>query len=70
MEYLDGELPAEERATFERHLAVCPDCQRYVDGYRKSVGLAQSATSHVGRAEDVQVPEALVKAILAARRAN
>src|ERR1041385_3006363 len=25
MEYIDGTLPSAQRATFDRHLAVCPD---------------------------------------------
>lgn len=30
-QYLDGELPDEQRSTLESHLASCPDCRRLVD---------------------------------------
>jgi len=30
-QYLDGELPQEQRSALEGHIASCPDCQRLVD---------------------------------------
>ncbi len=35
MAYLDGELPAMERAAFEEHLAGCPTCARVFQEYRQ-----------------------------------
>ena len=61
--YVDEELPAEERARFERHLAVCPHCVDYLHGYRESIRLGKSACADVD-----EVPEELVDAILATRR--
>lgn len=63
--YLDNELPTAQRAEFERHLAVCPSCQAYLATYRKTVALTK-ASAH--EATPTEVPEALVQAILAARR--
>jgi anti-sigma factor RsiW len=34
--YLDGELPAPELVEFERHLAICPACVRYLASYSKT----------------------------------
>jgi anti-sigma factor RsiW len=39
-EYLDDELPAAERATLERHLAVCPDCARTLEDLGRVVATA------------------------------
>lgn len=65
--FLEQELPEAELPYFEAHLAACPDCATYLDGYRKTVELQ-------GRAFDPDapgrepVPEALVAAILMSRR--
>jgi anti-sigma factor RsiW len=66
MGYLDGELEAEQRRRFEAHLAECPDCVRYLREYRATVHASQNAYAD---ADDVpaDVPDDLVKAILAAR---
>ncbi len=34
IEYLDGRLPARERAGVERHLASCPECAGYARDFR------------------------------------
>jgi anti-sigma factor RsiW len=60
--YLEGELPAEARGRFEAHLAICPDCRRYLDSYRASSAVARAA---MAQADDI--PEGLVQAILSAR---
>jgi len=67
MDYLDGELPGEVRAEFERHVKDCPPCLNYLDSYRTAVELGRK----VCEAEDAlpcEVPEPLVQAILAAVR--
>jgi anti-sigma factor RsiW len=67
-EYLFDDLPAGERAEFEKHLAECPWCVAYLDSYRKTIQLEQAAFS---AAEDApppcDAPEELVRAILRAR---
>ncbi len=64
--YRDEELPTNERAEFDRHLAVCPSCQAYLRTYEQTVALARRAG-----ADPVpdNVPESLIQAILAARKA-
>jgi Putative zinc-finger len=42
LEYLSGELPAPERAEFERHLAKCPDCSAYLHGYHETITLGKA----------------------------
>ena len=65
--YLDGELAAEERETFEAHLAECPDCVRYLRTYEDAVTLARGAFDP-NHPLPPDVPDKLVQAILAARR--
>ena len=36
-EYLEGTLPAEDRARFERHLAKCEGCHAYLDQMRETI---------------------------------
>ena len=67
-DYLSEALPAETRAHFERHLGACSNCGMYLDGYRETVKLGQSAFQDPDAPVPDTVPEELVKAILAARR--
>ena len=39
-EYLEGALPAEERARFDAHLAECPGCDRYVEQMRTTIAVS------------------------------
>jgi predicted anti-sigma-YlaC factor YlaD len=65
--FLAGTLSGEEGASFRRHLAVCTDCQSYLDTYRRTVDLCESMRRDAELPRDV--PEDLVKAILQSRRA-
>lgn len=67
-EYLDGMLAAPQRFEFERHLAVCPSCVAYLDGYRKVVALGQAASAGCDDPATAAFPEGLVRAVLAARK--
>ncbi len=67
MAYIDGELPADERASFERHLSVCPSCVNYMRGYRTTVALAKASGWATQEALATDIPDSLVKAVLAAR---
>jgi anti-sigma factor RsiW len=69
MEYLDGTLGDSERRVFEGHVELCPACVNYLETYRETVRLGSKLC---GSDDDVSpdVPEELVQAILAARRAN
>ncbi len=62
--YLDGELPDEQRATFEEHLDLCPPCVHYLEEYRHTIDLGKKACKEERRPE---VPESLIRAILASR---
>lgn len=70
MDYLEDALGADERESFAAHLAVCPDCVRYVDDYRSTVRAGRSAFEDPDAPTPEAVPESLVAAILAARRGD
>jgi anti-sigma factor RsiW len=69
MDYLGGSLATDQRAAFEEHLAVCPECVAYLRNYEASVDLGRLACQP-GAGDDDPIPEALVRAILAARKAG
>lgn len=64
MDYLDGALPARERAIFDEHVRVCPDCQRYIETYKKTVAMGRAAFEEPALAE---APQGLIESILRAR---
>lgn len=65
-EYLDGELPPAERLRFQAHIDCCPPCLHYLDSYEKTIRLAALACGPDDALPE-DVPEELVRAILAAR---
>ena len=71
-DYFDGALAGDVRREFDRHLAVCPSCIRYLEGYKSTLQLARQAHRDGGEPAAANpadtVPEELVQAILAARR--
>jgi anti-sigma factor RsiW len=65
-DYLSDTLPPERRAPFERHLSLCVDCRNYVESYKRTVGLGRSAYLTSEDEIPANVPDGLVKGILAA----
>ena len=67
--YLEGDLPKRQKLVFEFHLKMCRECREYLQAYRATIELTREA--HVAELKKLtdQVPEDLVKAILAARKA-
>ncbi len=68
MDYLTGELPAEQRACFEEHLGECPDCVAYLRSYEATIRIGKAVCAGPTEPVPGDVPEELVRAILAARR--
>jgi len=67
MDYLSDELSTESRAAFEYHVGLCSNCRRYLASYQETVKLGKRAFKDDDANVPSQVPEELVKAILAAR---
>jgi len=64
MEYLEGGLGDAEREVFDAHLRACPPCVTYLDTYRETVRMGRDLCEEAAP----EVPDALVEAILSARR--
>lgn len=62
--YREHELTDDQHGEFERHLAVCPSCVAYLNTYEQTVLLAKASADEPVPDE---IPEPLVRAILAAR---
>ena len=67
MDYLSGELPEDRRSTFDLHLAMCSACVAYMKSYQETVKLGKAVFADLDEQLPAEVPEDLVRAILAAR---
>ncbi len=67
-DYLAGELPTDQHAVFENHLSLCSECSSYIESYKTTVALVREQQNDE-EPHFEHVPEALVVAILDARRA-
>jgi len=64
-DYVDQQLPADQTAAFERHLAICPECEAYLANFRAAILAARRACADP---HPPRVPEQLVRAVLASLR--
>jgi predicted anti-sigma-YlaC factor YlaD len=65
LEYLDGALDEVERERFEAHLRVCASCTAYLRTYELTIRMGRAASM-----DDCDVPEDLVRAVMASRGAR
>jgi len=63
--YLDGELPARQRLRLNLHLMVCRNCRNYLRTYQLTVRAAHATKPDPDGPPPADMPEELVKAILA-----
>ncbi|HEX6031867.1 MAG TPA: zf-HC2 domain-containing protein [Tepidiformaceae bacterium] len=49
--YLENAQTAEDRARFERHISLCPNCATYLEQMRKTIAA-------VGRVSEEDIPAA------------
>ena len=68
IDYFEGNLAAPECREFTEHLAECPDCTEYLMSYERTIRLGKAAFAEPDAPLPPDVPEELVKAILASRR--
>jgi anti-sigma factor RsiW len=66
--YLSGSLDQGKTAAFNEHLAACPSCVAYMKTYQASIRLGKAVLTRSDESLPEDVPEALVQAILAARK--
>ena len=63
-DYIEGDLPTEEQALFQRHLAQCPECVCFFETYRRTPEVSREALA-------TQIPSSVrdaVRSFLRARR--
>lgn len=65
-EYVDGTLVAPQRDEFERHIRICPSCQAYLDGYRRTVELGRAAYEAPDATRPATAPGGILDAVRAA----
>ncbi len=69
-QYVAEGLSLAEQEAFDAHLAECPDCVAYLDSYRTTIRLSNTAFPPSDGPVPAEVPESLVEAILVARSAG
>ena len=67
LDYLENALPERQRFVFELHLKLCRECRDYLAAYRRTIEVSKRAFEEPDAPLPDEVPEDLVKAILAAR---
>ena len=67
LSYTDGALAPAAREAFDAHLAICPDCVRYLRQYLDTIAAAPMAFADDDR---LDMPDDLVRAIVASRGAT
>ena len=70
MDYLEAALPEEQRREFDLHMAMCPACVAYLKSYRQTVAAGKTALAGPDERLPEEIPDELVRAILAARGRN
>ncbi|NOT54470.1 MAG: hypothetical protein HOP18_07685 [Deltaproteobacteria bacterium] len=65
--YTSGALSRKEQALFHLHLSLCPHCTKYLDSYQKTIRIGKAVLAPTDDTVPAEVPEDLIKAILAAR---
>lgn len=67
LDYFEDELAPGPRRIFEWHLKFCPECRAYLARYRQSIEIGRRAFLDPDQSVPADVPEELVRAVLAAR---
>ena len=66
--YVDGSMPAEQRAALDAHFAVCTACVAYLKNYRQTIAMSRAVLSDANVPVPPDVPKELMAAILASRK--
>jgi anti-sigma factor RsiW len=70
IDYYEDRLSPNEKAIFEWHLKMCRDCRSYLAAYRRAIETGKKLFQAPAASVPDTVPEDLVQAILATRRAE
>ena len=69
-DYQEGSLSPRERGVFDFHMELCPMCRVYFASYLETIELGRRVCATDDASSPAEIPEELVSAILAARRAR
>ena len=69
-DYVARTLEPSQRAIFDQHLTVCPDCRAYLESYLRTIELGRKAVADPASPAEAAVPGELIQAVLAARAAK
>jgi anti-sigma factor RsiW len=67
-DYVSNDLPAERREHFEFHLKKCGNCHEYLVQYEMVIKAGRIACGDASDELPKNIPDDLVKAVLAARK--
>lgn len=67
-DYVENILASAERAYFDEHLAVCPECIDYLHNFETTLHACHCSCEQTSADDTAPIPESLVQAILAARK--
>ena len=69
VDYLEENLSRSQRIKFDMHLKLCRECRDYLQSYKATMNLTKAQTDiPFSKMEMGEVPEDLIKAVLAARK--
>ncbi len=68
LDYTEGQLTGKQRLAFDMHMRMCAECRRYLQQYQRTIEASREAFPSPDEAVPGEMPEALVAAILEARR--
>jgi anti-sigma factor RsiW len=66
--YTDGELTGEPRKEMETHASECEQCAQYRNSYAAAIKLAKESVARDNLNADAEMPESLVRSIIASRK--
>lgn len=67
LDYLDGRLSRRDQLMFDLHMRMCKICRDYVESYKRTIALEKGAFADLDAPVPAEVPEALVRSVMAAR---
>ncbi len=70
LDYLEGGLPARRKFLCWLHVRMCRECAYFIQQYRRVIALGQNAFDSPDDAVPDSVPEDLIKAAIAHRKAK
>jgi len=61
LDYVEGKLPEETSQTFEAHISMCPNCERYLTQYKETLSLLRDIPAPEPPAELADMTSAFLK---------